>query len=116
MEKLDVFDCSNVMIASYFTDDRGCAHENREHTLIYLCSGELEIDDHGQKTILRPGECAFLREFYQTLNRNAFGYLAWPYSGECMPIGQSDNYISAELRSATEQALQRYETSMKSDG
>ena len=41
MERLDVFDCSNVLIASYFTDDRGCAHENREHTLIYLCSGEL---------------------------------------------------------------------------
>ena len=44
MERLDVFDCSNVLIASYFTDDRGCAHENREHTLIYLCSGELEIE------------------------------------------------------------------------
>ena len=34
MEKLDVFDCSNVLIASFFTNDRGCAHENREHTLI----------------------------------------------------------------------------------
>ena len=44
MERLDVFDCSNVLIASYFTDDRGCAHENRKHTLIYLCSGELEIE------------------------------------------------------------------------
>ena len=32
MEQLDVFDCLNVLIASYFTDDRGCAHENREHT------------------------------------------------------------------------------------
>ena len=38
MEQLDVFDCSNVLIASYFADDRECAHENREHTLIYqLC-------------------------------------------------------------------------------
>lgn len=99
MEQLDVFDCSNVLIASYFTDDRGCAHENREHTLIYLCSGELEIEERGKKTVLHPGECAFmrrdnrmwlqkkvedgkpyrsvvlkfsrpfLREFYQTLNR-----------------------------------------------
>lgn len=25
MEQLDVFDCLNVLIASYFTDDRGCA-------------------------------------------------------------------------------------------
>lgn len=99
MEQLDVFDCSNVLIASYFTDDRRCAHENREHTLIYLCSGELEIEERGKKTVLHSGECAFmrrdnrmwlqknaedgkpyrsvvlkfsrhfLREFYQTLNR-----------------------------------------------
>ena len=99
MEQLDVFDCSNVLIASFFTDDRGCAHENREHTLIYLSSGELEIDEHGKKTFLHPGDCAFMRrdnrmwlqkkaekskpyhsivlkfsrpflkEFYQTLNR-----------------------------------------------
>ena len=100
MERLNVFDCSNVLIASYFTDDRGCAHENREHTLIYLCSGELEIEERGQRTVLHPGECAFmrrdnwmwlqkhanknnpyrsivlkftrpfLREFYQTLDKN----------------------------------------------
>ena len=61
MEQLDVFDCSNVLIASYFTDDRGCTHENREHTLIYLCSGELEIEERGKKTVLHPGDCAFMR-------------------------------------------------------
>lgn len=99
MERLDVFNCSNILIASYFTDNRGCAHENREHTLIYLDSGELEIEERGKKTVLHAGECAFmrrdnqlwlnkkvengkpyhsivlkfsrqfLREFYQTLNR-----------------------------------------------
>ncbi|MDE6368681.1 MAG: AraC family transcriptional regulator, partial [Muribaculaceae bacterium] len=36
MESLKVFDGSNAFIASYFTDDKGCAHCNREHTLIYL--------------------------------------------------------------------------------
>ncbi len=41
MEKLEVLDCSNTFIASYFTDDRGCAHCNREHTT-----------DNGRKTIL----------------------------------------------------------------
>lgn len=61
MERLNVFDCSNVLIASFFTDDRGCAHENRDHTLIYLCSGELEIKERGRKTMLHPGECAFMR-------------------------------------------------------
>lgn len=61
MERLDVFDCSNVFIANYFTNDRDCAHCNREHTLIYICSGELEITEKNRKTILRPGECAFMR-------------------------------------------------------
>ena len=61
MEKLDVFDCSHVFIASFFTDDRGCAHCNREHSLIYILSGELEITDGGRKTILHPGDCAFMR-------------------------------------------------------
>lgn len=61
MERLDVFDCSNVFIASYFTNDRDCAHENREHTLIYLYSGELEIEERGKTTILHEGDCAFMR-------------------------------------------------------
>lgn len=61
MEHLDVFDCSNVFIGSYFTDNRDCAHCNREHTLIYIYSGELEITENGRKTVLRPGDCAFLR-------------------------------------------------------
>ena len=61
MEQLDVFDCSNVFIASYFTDARDCAHCNREHTLIYIHSGELEISERDSKTILRQGDCAFMR-------------------------------------------------------
>lgn len=61
MERLDVFNCSNIFIASYFTDDRDCAHENREHTLIYLYSGELEIEERGRKTVLHAGDCAFMR-------------------------------------------------------
>ena len=61
MERLDVFDCSNVLIASYFTDDRDCSHENREHTLLYLCSGVLEIEERGKTTVLHEGDCAFMR-------------------------------------------------------
>ena len=61
MEHLEVFDCSNVLIASYFTNDRDCAHCNREHTLIYICSGELEITEQGHTTTLHAGECAFMR-------------------------------------------------------
>lgn len=54
MEHLEVFDCSNVFIASFFTDDRRCAHCNSEHTLIYIyiASGELEITERNRKTVL----------------------------------------------------------------
>lgn len=61
MEQLKVLDYSNVFIASYFTDDIECSHPNHEHTLIYICSGELEITDNGRKTVLHPEECAFMR-------------------------------------------------------
>lgn len=61
MEQLKVLDYSNVFIASYFTDDIQCAHANREHTLIYILSGMLEIYERGKKTLLRAGQCAFMR-------------------------------------------------------
>ena len=31
------------------------------HTLIYQCSGRLEIEERGKKTVLYPGDCAFMR-------------------------------------------------------
>ena len=61
MEVLKVYDYSNVFIASYFSDDRQCAHANKEHTLIYLRSGELDINDNGIRYTLNQGECAFMR-------------------------------------------------------
>lgn len=61
MDTLKVLDYSDVFIASYFTDVRECSHPNREHTLIYLCSGELEITHCDEKYILHAGECAFMR-------------------------------------------------------
>lgn len=61
MEKLEVFDYSNIFIASYFTDDKQCSHLNREHTLLYLKSGELEINERGKITHLQEGQCVFIR-------------------------------------------------------
>ena len=65
MEQLDVFDCSNVLIASYFADDRECAHENREHTLIYQCWLQKRIGKgEPYRSIVLKFSKAFLREFY----------------------------------------------------
>ncbi len=61
MEQLHVFDCNHINIASLMTDDCGCAHDNRDHTLIYIVEGELEITVDGKKVTLWPGDCAFLR-------------------------------------------------------
>ena len=67
MEILKVLDYSNVFIASYFNDDCQCAHPNREHTLIYLYSGKLEIEDQGKKTTLHKGNCAFMRRDHRMM-------------------------------------------------
>lgn len=67
MEQLKVINFSDAVIGSYFTDDRECAHPNKEHTLIYISSGELEISDHGRKTILHEGDCAFMRRDNQMM-------------------------------------------------
>ena len=67
MEALKVLDYSNVFIASYFTDDRQCSHPNREHTLIYICSGELEIKDGSKHITLHQGQCAFMRRDHRMI-------------------------------------------------
>ena len=67
MEILKVLDLSNVFLASYFTDDRQCSHANKEHTLIYLQSGELEINERGTITYLKAGDCAFIRRDNQVI-------------------------------------------------
>lgn len=72
MEKLNVFDYSNTLIACFFTDDCMCVHQNKEHTLLYLCSGELTIEERGRQTVLHPGECAFMRRDHRmTLRKHA---------------------------------------------
>lgn len=65
MEELKALDFSNMLRESYFTDDCPCAHHNCEHTLIYLCSGKLEIEQEGRRTVLHEGECAFMRRDYR---------------------------------------------------
>lgn len=67
MEEQKVFDISDAFLASYLTDGRQCAHPNREHTLVYLCSGELEIEQEGRRTVLHEGECAFMRRDHRMI-------------------------------------------------
>ncbi len=61
MDRLKVFEYPNIYIANYSTDNRACAHSCREHTLIYVLSGRLEISEGDIKTNLEPGQVAFMR-------------------------------------------------------
>ena len=61
MEQLDVFDCSNIIIVSYHTDEPQYTRCNREHTLIYVHRGRLDITEHNRTTTLQAGNCAFIR-------------------------------------------------------
>ena len=36
MEQLNVFDCSNVLIASFFTDARGCPRESGTYAYLSM--------------------------------------------------------------------------------
>ena len=67
MEEQKVFDISDAFLASYLTPPRQCVHPNREHTLVYLCSGELEIEQEGRRTVLHEGECAFMRRDHRMI-------------------------------------------------
>ncbi|KAA6300406.1 MAG: hypothetical protein EZS26_003439 [Candidatus Ordinivivax streblomastigis] len=100
MDTLKTFRYSDIFLAMYSNDASSCLHKNHEHVLVYMYSGELEINERGKITCLHKGDCAFvrrdnqvqltkqsrngeqfkaiflmftrnfLREFYQTLNKS----------------------------------------------
>lgn len=51
----------DVFFGHYFDKQEVCNQMLRDHTLIYVYSGEVEILDNGNTTVVGPGECAFLR-------------------------------------------------------
>ena len=46
----------------YFNDGMSCLHRNHSHVLVYMYSGELEINERGKITCLHKGDCAFIRK------------------------------------------------------
>lgn len=53
---------SDIFLAMYFNDGMSCLHRNHSHVLVYMCSGELEINERGGITRLHKGDCAFIRK------------------------------------------------------
>lgn len=61
METTRILNYSEIFLATYFNDDTSCTHRNHEHVLVYIYSGELEINERGKITLLHKGMCAFVR-------------------------------------------------------
>ncbi|WP_418697282.1 helix-turn-helix domain-containing protein [Bacteroides sp.] len=62
MDDMKVLKYSDIFLTMYFNDKRLCLCRNLHHTLVYLCSGEMEINESGKITKLHSGDCAFIRK------------------------------------------------------
>lgn len=60
-EDIQVKNYSNIFLSCSSRTGCECKFKVHDHTLIYVRSGEVEIDDRGAKTLLVAGECAFVR-------------------------------------------------------
>ncbi|MDR0733704.1 MAG: AraC family transcriptional regulator [Dysgonamonadaceae bacterium] len=76
MEGVKTIAYSNVFLSRF--SDNASAHTNmiREHCLLYIYSGEVEISEKGETTKIRRGECAFIRR------DNRVGLIKRPVNGE----------------------------------
>lgn len=74
MEDCDIINYSGIFLSHIHKDNCKCSFSVGEHTLIYLRSGVLEIEEQGKSARLSPGECAFIRKDHRvTLRKYAAG-------------------------------------------
>lgn len=52
---------SGIFLSCYVDNNTSCVHATKDHSLVYLYSGKLIIEDEGNETIVYPGECVFIR-------------------------------------------------------
>lgn len=73
MDNITVLKYSDIFLAMYFDDGMTCLHRNHSHVLVYMYSGELEINERGKITRLHKGDCAFIRkDFSVQLTKQAY--------------------------------------------
>lgn len=91
MEEPKTIEEDGLFLASYFTDDRGCAHEKREHTLLYL--QKRVKNGEAYHSIVLKFFTPFLKEFYHTLNRREIPFddaKRDSHSVRVLPRGRAD--------------------------
>ena len=62
MDGINTLRYSDIFLAMYFNDGMSCLHRNHSHVLVYMYSGELEINEREKITRLHKGDCAFIRK------------------------------------------------------
>lgn len=56
-----IFNYSDVFFSYFLNNDKLCTQMIKEHSLTYIYSGELLVDDNGKQIVVKAGECVFLR-------------------------------------------------------
>lgn len=64
VQTLDYF---GIFLSCFTHDNTSCVHATKDHTLVYLYSGEYKVEDGGQTTVIHPGECVFIRRDHRTI-------------------------------------------------
>lgn len=60
-ETYTTFNYSDIIYSYFFSDDCMCSKMVRDHFLVYVYSGEYVLEEGKRRTVVRPGECVFLR-------------------------------------------------------
>ncbi len=58
---------SDILITSISPEQKECVFEERDHALIYVRQGDMEITGDGIGRHIRSGECAFVRRDYRVM-------------------------------------------------
>lgn len=73
-QSLQTVDYSGIFLSCFSNHNTSCIHATKDHTLTYLYSGEYIIEENGQRTVIHPGECAFIRRDHRiTMYKNNVG-------------------------------------------
>lgn len=65
MDESKVFNYSNIFFSCYTPNERGYHSRVQDPILIYVCSGELLLQERQSKMKIHAGECAFVRKDHQ---------------------------------------------------
>ena len=106
MEEREIVNYSGIILSHIHRDNCKCSFSVGEHTLIYLHSGVLEIEEQGRKVRLSPGECVFVRKDHRvTLYKYADG-TEHPY--QSIALAFSRKFLLDFYRSLSPESIPEY--------